>query len=380
MNIIVKICIFCLNVIYSFIKLFKTKNKITFISRQSNNIPIDFKLLKDDLNKRYPDYKVVILCKDLQMGFIGKILYIFHMFRQMYHIATSKVVVLDSYCITISLLKHKKSLVVIQMWHALGAFKKFGYSVQNKKEGTNTKIVKLMRMHKNYNYIFSSSPSCSKFFAQAFGYSTDQVVSYPLPRLDLLKDKNYIKEINDKILSKYPSLSKKKNILYAPTFRINKSGIDRKKKSIDIYLDKLINEIDFDKYNLIVKFHPLSDEQISDERVICDNEYNTTDFLNIVDYVITDYSAIIYEVAYLLKPVYFYDFDIKEYTENRDFYLDINKDMPGLVTDDPKIIINSINNNEYDISKIKKFSNDNIIKCKKSYTEDISDFIIKNID
>ena len=380
MNLIIKFCILCLNIIYSFFKLFKIKNKITFISRQSNNVTVDFKLLKDDLNKRYPNYKVVILCKDLKMGLFGKILYIFHIFRQMYHIATSKVVVLDSYCIPISLLKHKKNLVVIQIWHALGAFKKFGYSIIDKKEGTNPKLIKLMKMHKNYNYIFSSSPKCSKYFAEAFGYNIDKVLSYPLPRLDLLKDKKYIKETNNKILEKYPRLKHKKNILYAPTFRIDKSGIDRKKKSTYKYLNNLINEIDFSKYNLIVKFHPISEEKINDSRVICDNLFNTTDFLDLTDYVITDYSAIVYEASFLNKPLYFYDYDIEEFTKNRDFYLDIKKDMPGLVTDNPKKIINTIVKNKYDIEKIKKFSNDNIVKCNKSYTKDISDFIINNID
>ena len=59
------------------------------------------------------------------------------MLRQMYHAATSEIVVLDTYCIIISLLKQRKSLKVIQMWHALGAMKKFGYSILDKGEGTD---------------------------------------------------------------------------------------------------------------------------------------------------------------------------------------------------------------------------------------------------
>ena len=70
------------------------------------------------------------------------------MIKQMYHIATSRVVILDSYCIVISILKHKKKLTIIQMWHAMGAFKKFGYSIIGKSEGTSKKIIDLMRMHK----------------------------------------------------------------------------------------------------------------------------------------------------------------------------------------------------------------------------------------
>lgn len=377
MSVLIKLYILVLKIIYFFLKLFPTKNKITFISRQSNNINIDFKLLIEDLNNRYSDYKVVVLTKKIESGLLNKIKYVCHIFRQMYHIATSKVVVLDSYSIPISLLKHKKNLKVIQMWHALGAFKKFGLSIRDKQEGTSTKLINIMKMHQNYDYIFTSSPNCNVYFAEAFGYDIDKILSYPLPRLDLLTNKKYIKDTNKKIYDKYPQLKHKKNILYAPTFRIGKSGVDRKRKSINKYLQKLIDEIDFDKYNLIIKFHPLSNDTINDDRVIVDKQFKTTDFLDISSYVITDYSAIVYEVAYLNKPLYFYSFDIDEFEKNRDFYLDIRKDMPGIVTSDAKKIINEIEKNHYDLKKIKEFSKNNIIKCKKTYTKDINDFIIK---
>ena len=105
----------------------------------------------------------------------------------MYHIATSEMVVLDTYCIAVSVLHQRKSLVVIQMWHALGAMKKFGYSILDKGEGTKRSLAEAMQMHKNYTYIFSSSEFCCRFFAEAFNASIDQMVVMPLPRLDLIR-------------------------------------------------------------------------------------------------------------------------------------------------------------------------------------------------
>lgn len=380
MTILIKIFIVVLNIIYFPLKFLKTKNKITFISRQSNNINIDFKLLINDLNKRYNNYKIVVLTKKIDGGIINKIKYVFHIFKQMYHISTSKVVVLDTYCIPVSILKHKKNLKVIQMWHALGAFKKFGLSVKDKKEGTSSKLIDIMKMHQNYDYIFSSSKHCSIYFAEAFGYNKEKVLPYPLPRLDLLKDKKNIKKKQEEIYNIYPELQHKKNIIYAPTFRINNNNIDRKKSTSTKYLKKLINEIDFNKYNLIVKFHPLSNIEIKDKRIIVDKKFETTDMFFISDYVITDYSAIVYEAAFLNKPLFFYSYDLEEYTKNRDFYLDLKKELPGIVSKDPKEIIESIEKNKYDLKTVKKFSNKNIVKCKKSYTKDINDFIISHID
>ena len=116
MVLIIKIGTLFLNIIYLFIKLIPTKNKITMISRQSNDEPMDFRLIREEIEKRDKNIKVVVLAHQLDGGInstlLNKIKYVFHMFRQMYNIATSKVVILDSYCILISILKHKKTLKV----------------------------------------------------------------------------------------------------------------------------------------------------------------------------------------------------------------------------------------------------------------------------
>ena len=116
MTFIIKIINFILNVIYLLFKCFRRRKQITLISRESNNITTDFKLLSEELKKELPDYKIVVLCKKMD----NKLLYAFHMLKQMYHISRSKVVILDTYCYLISNLKHKKDLVVIQIWHAIG--------------------------------------------------------------------------------------------------------------------------------------------------------------------------------------------------------------------------------------------------------------------
>lgn len=380
MTIMIKLFIIILNIIYLPLKLFKTKNKITFISRQSNSINVDFKLLIDDLNERYSNYEIVVLTKKIESGIINKIKYVFHIFRQMYHIATSKVVILDTYCIPISILKHKKNLKVIQMWHALGAFKKFGLSIKDKKEGSSSKLIDIMKMHQNYDYIFSSSEYCSNYFAEAFGYNKEKVLPYPLPRLDLLNDKKYIKNKKEEIYSIYPELKDKKNIIYAPTFRIENNGMDRKKSKSTKYLKKLIDEVDFNKYNLIIKFHPLSNIDIEDDRVIIDKNFSTTNMFLIGDYIITDYSAVVYEASFLNKPLFFYSYDLEEYTKNRDFYLDLKKDLPGIISKDSKNIIEAIEKEKYDLKVVKDFSKKNIKKRKKTYTKDINDFIVSIID
>lgn len=366
---LLKIAVGCLNIIYFFIKWVPTKNKITFISRQGNTISFDFCILSQQLKKDLKGFKIIVLTKRLTQedGIIAKISYCLHIFTQMYHIATSKVVILDSYCLPISVLSHKKGLKVIQMWHSVGTMKKFGYSILDKKEGSNYQIAKALKMHYNYDYVFCASEAYKDHLAQGFHIDPSKIVIYPLPRLDMLRDKKYKKDISFQIYERYPDLKKKKTILYAPTFRKN--------KDITPAVEKLINQVDFEKYNFIVKLHPLDQTVIEDERVIIDNTFSSFDMLLVSDYIISDYSCFIYEAAFLEKPIFLYNFDLDHYMSSRDTYIDYNKDIPLFKSKDPKVIIKAIEEYKYDISTVCEFKKKYIKESKQSYSKNISNFI-----
>ena len=89
--------------------------------------------------------------------------------------------------------------------------------------------------------------------------------------------------------------------MYVPTFR--------KKETIDI--DKVINAVDEEKYNLIIRLHPLDETKV-DKKYIIDKEYSTYDLLKVADFIVTDYSAIAFETAALNKPLYFYLYRYKK--------------------------------------------------------------------
>ncbi len=373
MSIFIEIAIWAMNVFYFFVKLFPTKNKVVLISREKSTPSLDFLLLERKIKNIDDSIEVVMLCRRLEKDWLSRIKYIFHMIRQMYHIATSKVVVLDTYCITVSCLKHKKSLTVIQMWHAMGSFKKFGYSILDKKEGSSSKIAKAMRMHKNYDYIFSSSENDKKNFAEAFGYSDqlDKLVVMPLPRVDLLKDKDNIMRTKEEVLKKYPALKKKKTILYAPTFRKDKSMVKD--------ITKLIDAVDYSKYNLVIKLHPLSKTVIDDKRVIFDNSFSTFEIGCASHYMITDYSAVVFELSLLSKPIFFYAYDKESYIGSRDFYMNYDRDMPGVISKTADEVMANIEAGNYDIKKVKKFADYHIATVKGGYTRKVAKFIIKHM-
>lgn len=374
MELIIRIGIAVLNVIFSVVKLLPVQKKVVYISRQMNETPLDFVLIKKAMEENYPDCKNVVLAKRIPDGILGKIGYLFHMLEQMYHIATAKVVVLDTYCILVSILKQREELVVIQIWHAIGAFKKFGYSILDKPEGSSAKVANLMRMHHNYTYVFSSSEFAKQYFAEAFNQPMEKMKVFPLPRLDVLLDARIQQDTKTKIYAKYPQLkdSNKKVIVYAPTFRKTKGVLEEG-------VEKLLNQIDYSKYEIIVKPHPLTKFDQKDARAIYDHEFESSAMFHVADYVLTDYSAIAFEAMLLDKKLFLYAFDYDSYQDGRDFYIDYATYFSGVICKNAKEVIEKIEENDYNHFHMQEQIACMISKCEETYTMDICNFIGKNV-
>lgn len=356
-----------LNVIYFFMKLFPAKNKITMLSRQSDKVNIDFEFIEREIIRKTDKVQIKMLCKVIRKDIKSRIVYCFYILKCMYHIATSKVCILDGYSIPISILKHKKKLTIIQIWHASGAIKKFGYQALNKKEGRGNGVAKLMDMHKNYSYVMAPSKITGEIFSKAFGVSEDKIIINALPRIDYLLESNTKKE--KQFYKEYPKYKNKKIILYVPTFRKDKGN----------NAQELINNIKNDEYGLIIKSHPLDKTQINYKYKV-DKKYSTYDLLKIADYIITDYSAIAFEACILKKPLYFYVYDINEYKKTRGINVNLFKEMNSCTSTNIKEIMNCIEKGEYDFEELKNFKTKYMGEDYYNNTNKLVDFIFKCLD
>ena len=363
MKIIINLYIYLSRFLYMFFKVLPVRNKVVMISRQADFVNLDFKLLGKELEEKY---KVVYLCKMLKSGIKAKlrdkISYGFHTLRQMYHLSTSRVCILDSYCPTVSILHHKKKLTVIQMWHSIGTMKKFGYSILDTEEGSRRMLAKLMHMHENYDLIFAASSAYSSHLAAGFNCEKEKIVIKTLPRVDLLLSKKYEQEIEEKILKEYPFLKQKKNILYCPTFRKNEKNF---RKAVQ----KLIDNVDYSKYNLIIKLHPLSKTKVDDKKALFDTKFSTFEMLFIADLVVSDYSCIIYEAGLKNIPIYFYDFDIDDYQTKRGLMIDY-KELPGYKEKKASELVKTFEK-KYDYKYLREFI-DKYVTNKKNCTRKIA--------
>lgn len=363
-----KIFIAILRIIYCPIKCLKTKKKVVYISRQFNKETLDFKLIEEKMNEKYPDVMNVVLARRMEKGLANNIKYFFHMIVQMYHISTSKVVIVDSYCIVLSVLKHKKQTKVIQIWHAISAIKKFGYQTIGKTTGADKETADLMCMHKNYDYVLCSSKITKDYFIEAFNINEQNIKYLALPRLDYIMKKDADKE--KEIYNTYPELKKKINILYVPTFR----------KFKKVKINDVIQRIDTNKYNLIVKLHPLDKKNykyLEKDGVIYDSLFTSYDLLKICDKVVTDYSSLAMEASILNKPLYFYIYDWKMYHEDPGLNFNFKKEEIGMYSTNSPVKLLRMFEREYDYEILKKFRNKYISVDINNCTEKIVKFIME---
>lgn len=346
---------YVLNILYMPMKLLRRKNKIVYLSRQSNDMSLDMQLLSGEIRRLSPDTEQVFRLRMIGKSLPSKIGYVLDLIGDMYHIATASVAICDTYSIAASCLKHKENLYIIQMWHAMGAIKKFGLQSVGKSAGRDVKLSKALNMHENYDCVLAPSKATASFYSKAFGTSADRIKILTLPRID------YILGNQDKIKTKFekdnPDMSGKKKVLYLPTFREDEKRIVESIKPVF----EQSGDVAF-----IVSLHPLS--KINDGHTDYNGNYNVFDLMMVADTIITDYSACAFEASVLDKPLYFYVPDYEAYRKDRGLNIQLCEEMQECVYYDPVLLYNSIAFGEYPYRTLRTFREryvENTADCTK---------------
>ena len=330
--------------LYKLMKHLPSKNKVVFLSRQNDKPGLDFLLLRDELLRRDPSVQIVMITKRLEKNLSSIIRFVWYTFVSLYHLATSSVCVLDSYWPVVSMLQHKESLTVIQMWHAIGKMKQSGYQTLGKKYGRKEDIAEAMDMHKGYDVVIAGANSMNDYYCASFGVEKEQLLNIGLPRIDYLLENR--KSNRDLLLTIYPQLKGKTIVLYAPTFR----------RGVAIDYSNVVKAFPTDKYALIVKPHP--NQSVKNKEALLPYMYSnlpTIAVLDACDIVITDFSAISFEAAVLNKPIYFYLYDYEDYLATNGVNINPYEEMPNSVFKSLNKLIKAITTKPYDMEALQGF-------------------------
>ena len=284
---------------------------------------------------------------------------------------TSKVIVTDDYLKYLREVKLREGQKLIQLWHACGAFKKFGLDVPSRLTEAEERAT-----HSQYTDVCVSSEDVRKFYAQAFGVDVSVVKALGVPRTDRLLDTENTEKVKKDFFEKHPDCRGKKIYTYFPTFREKDGALLKYDPRIDwAALENGLNDDEL----FFVSRHPVEKEPFFEnkyEKVRDFTEVPTSMLLIVSDVVTTDYSSVIFDAGIMDKPLVFYCPDYDSY--ERDFYLDFENDLPGKMVKDPAQLLSSVrsavNYGETD-EKLKCFKEKELSACDGKSTARIASMI-----
>ena len=258
---------------------------------------------------------------------------------------------------------------IIQLWHAAGAYKKFGFSRKNED-------IKISPGHRKYTKAIVSADSIKTCYAEAYEISEDKVIATGVPRTDIFYDEKWKQEVRDKFHEKYPETAGKKIILFAPTYRGTKVPMayyDMKKVPLAEMAEKF-----GDEYIFVSKLHPaaynnmsMRGEKLGDGKFWLDvsDIRDINDILPVADILITDYSSVIFDWLLLDKPIIYYTYDQDEYAGDRGLYYSFDEYVYGKVAKTGNELIAAIESADMMADKRAAFRDRFMAACDGKATE-----------
>ncbi len=346
-------------------KLFKythiEEKRVSFIidSRESFKGNLDY--IKKEFEKR-GDYEFHFFYKDkLSFGSLKKL-------------AGSRYIFLNDNFFPLAFMNFDPKNIVVQLWHAPGASKKFGGSVDIESRDALAKI------SQNTDYLIVTSDKIKEYYSEAFQMPLSKIKSLGLPRMDYYFENHDLDKLKADFCKKYDISQDKKIILYAPTFRD-----EEKYNNVFNYLDlEKFNETLGDDYVLALRLHPkiknfYKDDISSSAKYVDVSDFESEQELMLLsDILITDYSSIMIEYAILNRPILFFTYDLDSYLANeRGFYYDFKTTVPGPIVYTSDELIDTIKNNDFDKSKISDFVMTQFDEIDGQSSKRVVDYLLK---
>ncbi|EOP14624.1 hypothetical protein KQ3_04594 [Bacillus cereus B5-2] len=361
-EIIVTLYLIVFKILFSIANIAPLKNRVTFIMSYGENLIFIY----EEMKKQNIDCEVVFLYKSTckyevknypdvkAVAFETKS--IIQTIQAIYHLATSRYIIIDNYFGSLSTIRFKKDVQCIQIWHAAGAFKKFGLLAPAFKKRNKYAQHRFLKVYQNFHKVVVGSDALAEIYMQAFGMTEKNILRTGIPRTDLFFNEEKKQNLIPSFWHKNPDLKKKKVLLYAPTFR------DKELNDFELHLDiDALYEALKDEYILIIRLHPAIRNNLQYKESYKDFLYdyssypNINDLFLVTDILITDYSSVPFEFCLLNKPMIFFAYDLKQYGKKRGIIGDYISDIPGPVAYDSSEIIAAIQGDVLDAKKMGQF-------------------------
>jgi CDP-ribitol ribitolphosphotransferase len=279
--------------------------------------------LHAEIRRARPGIEVVTLLEPYSYGFLGKLAYLARLVRGTYLLRTSSLFVVDNAYLPVHVAPHRAGTTVVQVWHAVGALKRFGAD-------TTAGLAEPERsfLHRQYDYVICAGEESRSAYAAALRTPIDRVLPLGVARTDFFFDPAALGAARERVQAAYPALRDGHVVLYAPPFR----GRGRGKHAAAGFDPVAVRAGLPPGFVLALKSHPNLDPShvaTAGFDVVIDPAHEINEILSATDVLVTDYSSSIFEWALLHRPLVLLTGDLAEYERDPGLYLDARTDLIG---------------------------------------------------
>lgn len=356
------------------------RKKAVFVEVRFDEITDSFRLVYDRMKADGFDVHEQFI-ENIKPGKWG---YIKRCLRMLEEISDAHYVFLNDACNVISCIPLRKGTKIYQLWHACGAFKKFGMSTAELIFGDNRKTLEKYPNYGNLSYVTVSSPEVIWAYEEAMNLkgTKTQVVATGVSRTDVFYDQHFIEQSKAAVYSVCPAAENKKIILYAPTFR----GRVAKAESPDCLDIPAMKQALGDEYVLLIKHHPfvkqppVVPEDCTDFAMDVTKSLEIDQLLCAGDVCISDYSSLIFEYSLFERPMIFFAYDLEDYFDWRGFYYNYDELTPGPVVKETEEIIDYIRHldTRFDQAQVHTFKEKFMSSCDGHATDRIMELVLNS--
>ncbi|WP_180953098.1 CDP-glycerol glycerophosphotransferase family protein [Eggerthella timonensis] len=355
------------------------KGKILFVEAKEDRLPDSFKVLYERLDNAL-GYEVEFVSLHQKRDSYAR--YCLNCADMLRKAATAKVVFLNDASDVLSCIALRNETKVVQLWHACGAFKKWGMSTADLKFGGSGDQKRRHPFYENLALVTVSSPEVVWAYAEAMDLEDRKDIIKPLgvSRTDVFFDDDFLSTARARVERVVPAVAEKKVLLYAPTFR-GRVNSAKGPDALDIARFQRALE---GEYVLLIKHHPFVKNRpvVPEEsrRFAFDvsDELPIDALLSVADICISDYSSLVFEYSLFERPIVFFAFDKDEYDDWRGFYYDFDELTPGPVFDNNDNMVEYISSIEdrFDKSAVAAFRDRFMSACDGHATERIIEAVL----
>lgn len=259
--------------------------------------------------------------------------YVKHCITLIKDVANAKYIFLDDALNVFGRIHFRAESKIVQVWHACGAFKRFGFGTADKIFGGTREELEKYPYYRYCTHVFVSSPEVVWAYSESMNVPEERIFPTGTSRTDVFYDEEIATSTRKRIELLVPQAKDKKIILFAPTFR----GRVAKAATAAAFSIPLFYEALSEEYILILKHHPYVKkipaipQQYREFAFDLTNLVSIEELLYVADICISDYSSLIFEYSLFERPMLFFAYDLEDYYDWRGFYYPYKELTPGPV-------------------------------------------------